>query len=80
MMLDEYHLSPPCACEGCFYALRVAAQECEAGLHVLSQLAKRTWTAACDTSRLAQGQYNRISQRTVYCTLAQRRSCTGDTY
>ena len=42
MMLDECHLSPPCACEGYFYALAVAAQKCGAALDVLTQAAKRT--------------------------------------
>ncbi len=56
-------------CEGWFHALGVAAQECEAALLVLSQDAKGTWTAACDT--LAQGQHNCISQRTVYALPAR---------
>jgi len=67
MMLDESLVTS--GCEGSFYALGVAVQECEAALHVLSQLAKGTWTAACDT--LAQGQHNRISQRTVYALPAR---------
>lgn len=43
MLIDE--CQPPFAREGCFYALGVTAQRCEAAVHVLSQLAKRTWTA-----------------------------------